>query len=92
MAMSIQMVGLIPGKVKMQKKLAALGYREIFGTKDNFLIDRINKQKVMNFITRHLKLVRFCHMPMKQKVSFGRKQEGYLKQSCCWLHAFSFCF
>lgn len=33
------MVGLIPGKVKMQKKLAALGYREIYGKKGNFLIE-----------------------------------------------------
>ena len=33
------MVGVIPGKVKMQKKLAALGYREIRGKKGNFLLD-----------------------------------------------------
>ncbi|MNI40814.1 Cobyrinic acid A,C-diamide synthase [compost metagenome] len=32
------MVGLIPGKVVMQKKLAALGYREINGTASNFLL------------------------------------------------------
>ena len=30
------MIGLIPGKVKMQKKLAALGYREIFGIRREF--------------------------------------------------------
>ena len=32
------MVGTIPGKVKMQTKLAALGYREITGTADNRLL------------------------------------------------------
>ena len=30
------MVGVIPGEVAMQAKLAALGYREIFGTPNNF--------------------------------------------------------
>ncbi|MCF6095262.1 cobyrinate a,c-diamide synthase [Microaerobacter geothermalis] len=32
------MVGIIPGKVKMQKKLAAIGYREVSGTAGNFLL------------------------------------------------------
>ncbi|MDU0199866.1 cobyrinate a,c-diamide synthase [Paenibacillus sp. PFR10] len=33
------MVGIVPGKVTMQKKLAALGYREITGTNEaNFLL------------------------------------------------------
>ncbi|GCL74408.1 cobyrinate a,c-diamide synthase [Paenibacillus naphthalenovorans] len=34
---SYPMLGLIPGKVVMQPKLAALGLREITGTPDNFL-------------------------------------------------------
>lgn len=33
-----EMAGIIPGKVKMQKKLAALGYREISGKNGNFLL------------------------------------------------------
>ena len=62
------MVGIIPGKVKMQQKVAALGYREISGRKDNFLIRRaINKQKVMNFITQPLKQIPRFSMLMKQK-------------------------
>lgn len=32
------MVGLIPGKVTMQTKLAALGYREVEGAGENFLL------------------------------------------------------
>ncbi|OCA85388.1 cobyrinate a,c-diamide synthase [Pseudobacillus wudalianchiensis] len=32
------MAGIIPGKVKMQKKLAALGYRELTGLEPNFLL------------------------------------------------------
>lgn len=34
---SFPMVGLIPGKIKMQKRLAALGYRKVGGTEENFL-------------------------------------------------------
>ncbi len=33
-----EMAGIIPGKVQMQKKLAALGYREISGKNGNFLL------------------------------------------------------
>ncbi len=32
------MVGMIPGKVTMQTKLAALGYREAAGVEGNFLL------------------------------------------------------
>lgn len=33
-----EMVGIIPGKVQMQSKLAALGYREVIGQNNNFLL------------------------------------------------------
>ena len=39
------MVGIIPGKVKMHSKIVALGYREISGRKDNFLISGQSKSK-----------------------------------------------
>ncbi|MCH1625277.1 cobyrinate a,c-diamide synthase [Fredinandcohnia quinoae] len=32
------MVGIVPGRVKMMSKLAAIGYREVTGTSNNFLI------------------------------------------------------
>ncbi|WP_297990611.1 cobyrinate a,c-diamide synthase [Anoxybacillus sp.] len=34
-----EMVGIIPGYVRMQQKLAALGYREVTGRKGNFLLE-----------------------------------------------------
>lgn len=34
-----EMVGIIPGHVRMQQKLAALGYREVTGRKGNFLLE-----------------------------------------------------
>jgi cobyrinic acid a,c-diamide synthase len=37
---SYEMVGSIPGRVKMQTKLAALGYREITGVDGNFLLSK----------------------------------------------------
>ncbi|NHN29370.1 cobyrinate a,c-diamide synthase [Paenibacillus agricola] len=43
------MLGLIPGTVRMQKKLAALGYREITGTEGNFLLGAANKAKGHEF-------------------------------------------
>jgi len=35
---SYPMVGVIPGQVRMQQKLAALGYREVVGNPSNFLL------------------------------------------------------
>jgi cobyrinic acid a,c-diamide synthase len=43
------MLGLIPGTVRMQKKLAALGYREITGTEGNFLLGAADKAKGHEF-------------------------------------------
>lgn len=37
-----EMVGVIPGRVQMQSKLAALGYREISGQKDNFILENLS--------------------------------------------------
>ncbi|MBU7592500.1 cobyrinate a,c-diamide synthase [Metabacillus halosaccharovorans] len=36
-----QMAGVIPGKVHMQQTLAALGYREISGQNDNYLLKNV---------------------------------------------------
>lgn len=44
------MVGLVPGKVTMRKKLAALGYREITGmSKENFLLSSEEKARGHEF-------------------------------------------
>jgi cobyrinic acid a,c-diamide synthase len=46
---TFEMVGLIPGKVRMQPKLAALGYREIKGKSGNFLLQKGKKAKGHEF-------------------------------------------
>ena len=62
-----EMVGVIPGSVQMQSKLAALGYREISGQSSNFMLENL-KQKDMNFITlRFMLLKRMSRMRMKRR-------------------------
>ena len=51
----------------MQKKLAALGYREIFGTKNNFLIDKNQQAKGHEFHYSTFEGEEGLPMPMKQK-------------------------
>ncbi|MDH4619006.1 cobyrinate a,c-diamide synthase [Brevibacillus sp. AY1] len=46
---SYPMVGIIPGKVTMQRKLAALGYREVRGTATNYLIGAAEQAKGHEF-------------------------------------------
>ncbi|MDD9267539.1 cobyrinate a,c-diamide synthase [Paenibacillus sp. GCM10023248] len=46
---AFDMVGLIPGKVIMQKQLTALGYREITGTAGNFLLPPEDKARGHEF-------------------------------------------
>lgn len=43
------MLGVIPGRVRMQDKRAALGYREITGVAGNFLIDEKTQAKGHEF-------------------------------------------
>ncbi|RTE06747.1 cobyrinate a,c-diamide synthase [Paenibacillus whitsoniae] len=43
------MLGVVPGKVSMQTKLAALGYREITGTAGNFLLGPHDQAKGHEF-------------------------------------------
>ncbi len=43
------MLGVIPGRVTMQEKLAALGYREITGVAGNFLIGEEEQAKGHEF-------------------------------------------
>jgi len=70
------MVGAIPGEVAMQTKLAALGYREIFGTQHNFLIGTDEKAKGHEF--HYSKYSGSHNTPAYEtKGRFGNKQEGY---------------
>lgn len=74
-----RMVGLIPGKVKMQKKLAALGYREIFGTQGNFLIDGDLQAKGHEFHYSTFEGAESLPYAYETKGRFGKKSEGYLQ-------------
>ena len=74
-----KMTGLIPGKVKMQKKLAALGYREIFGTPGNFLIDQDQQAKGHEFHYSTFEGAEGLPYAYETKGRFGKKSEGYLR-------------
>ncbi|MBM4762977.1 cobyrinate a,c-diamide synthase [Bacillus sp. B15-48] len=73
------MVGLIPGKVKMQNKLAALGYREIFGTEGNFLISENDSAKGHEFHYSAFGSVgEEIRHAYETQSRFSKKREGYL--------------
>jgi cobyrinic acid a,c-diamide synthase len=74
---NFEMVGIIPGKVKMQTKLAALGYREITAEEENFLLegDLIARGHEFHYSTFQ---PRTEFQPAYQtKGMRGLKQEGY---------------
>jgi cobyrinic acid a,c-diamide synthase len=73
-----EMVGLIPGTVKMQTKLAALGYREITGAEGNFLLngDLQAKGHEFHYSTFHPSTEIIPAYSIKGMR--GTKQEGYL--------------
>jgi cobyrinic acid a,c-diamide synthase len=72
-----EMVGIIPGKVKMQPKLAALGYREITAEEGNFLLegDLRARGHEFHYSTFH---PRTEFQSAYQTIGMrGNKQEGY---------------
>jgi cobyrinic acid a,c-diamide synthase len=78
---SYAMIGLIPGKVKMQRKLAALGYREIIGTAGNFLLGPLDHAKGHEF---HYSVFQSngeqkIQPAYETKGLRGTKQEGYIQ-------------
>ncbi|MFC0560230.1 cobyrinate a,c-diamide synthase [Halalkalibacter alkalisediminis] len=72
------MVGLIPGNVKMQKKLAALGYREISGQVGNFLINEKERARGHEFHYSTFHCDEEVRHAYETKGMRGTKQEGYL--------------
>lgn len=72
------MVGAIPGYVKMQTKMAALGYREICGTEGNFLISLGEEAKghEYHYSTYEGELLQPAY---ETTGMFGTKLEGYQK-------------
>jgi cobyrinic acid a,c-diamide synthase len=74
-----EMVGIIPGRVKMQPKLAALGYREITAEEGNFLLNGNLKARghEFHYSTFHPKAE--IQPAYQTKGMRGFKQEGYMK-------------
>ncbi|TMN22657.1 cobyrinate a,c-diamide synthase [Lentibacillus cibarius] len=75
------MAGVIPGRIQMQDRLAALGYREVRGKLDNFLLeDLVAKGHEFHYGSFH---------PKEEKVPYayqttglrGVRNEGYLKNN-----------
>lgn len=75
------MVGLIPGSVKMQSKLAALGYREVTGTTGNFLLNGNLLAKGHEFHYSTFQPTSDIHHAYQTKGMRGTKQEGYMKDN-----------
>lgn len=80
---SYPMVGLIPGKVTMQRKLAALGYREVRGTANNFLIGAAQQAKghEFHYSTYATDSEVELTYAYETKGLRGTKQEGYVQRN-----------
>lgn len=74
------MLGVIPGRVRMQHKRAALGYREITGVSGNFLIDEKTQAKGHEFHYSKYE-GEFTKPAYFSKGRFRAQQEGYLHQN-----------
>lgn len=74
-----EMVGVIPGVVKMQTKLAALGYREVTGEEGNFLFNGNLKAKGHEFHYSTFHPEAEVPYAYQTKGMRGIKQEGYMK-------------
>lgn len=77
-AKQFPMVGIIPGKVKMQTKLAALGYREITGEPGNFLLPGQRQAKGHEFHYSTFEPATEIQPAYQTKGMRGIKPEGYL--------------
>ncbi|MFC9777972.1 cobyrinate a,c-diamide synthase [Paenibacillus chitinolyticus] len=77
------MLGLVPGKVTMQTKLAALGYREATGTEGNFLLGPGDTARGHEFHYSVFEPAASATLPpaYKTKGMRGSKEEGALKGS-----------
>ncbi|MEH7355964.1 cobyrinate a,c-diamide synthase [Neobacillus drentensis] len=72
-----KMVGIIPGKVKMQLKLAALGYREITAEEGNFLLEGDLRARGHEFHYSTFHPGTEFQPAYQTKGMRGYKQEGY---------------
>ncbi|NEW06180.1 cobyrinate a,c-diamide synthase [Paenibacillus sp. SYP-B3998] len=77
------MVGLIPGQVVMQSKLAALGYREVEGTEGNFLLPQGAKARGHEFHYSTFQQNEGVELPaaFQSKGRLGTKAEGFIGEN-----------
>ncbi len=75
------MTGMIPGRVKMQKKLAALGYREVTGNEGNFLLGAGEQAKGHEFHYSTFEPKADFNPAYVSKGLRGTKSEGYARES-----------
>jgi cobyrinic acid a,c-diamide synthase len=73
------MVGIIPGKVKMQPKLAALGYREVAGEPGNFLLAENIQARGHEFHYSTFETNETGNHAYSSKGMRGQKKEGFMK-------------
>ncbi|SEB13738.1 cobyrinic acid a,c-diamide synthase [Thalassobacillus cyri] len=73
-----EMLGIVPGKVKMQTKRAALGYREITGIKGNFLLPDHLKAKGHEYHYSNFHSNREVPSAYETKGMRDMKREGYM--------------
>jgi cobyrinic acid a,c-diamide synthase len=76
-----EMTGVIPGQVKMQTKLASLGYRDISGQPKNFLLKEDEKAKGHEFHYSTYHYDDEISHAYETKGMRGVKKEGYLKKN-----------
>ncbi|WP_047150414.1 cobyrinate a,c-diamide synthase [Aneurinibacillus tyrosinisolvens] len=75
------MVGLIPGRTRMQTKRAALGYREVTGMEGNFLLGEGESARGHEFHYSTFEPGGGIVPAYQTKGRFGSKQEGVLIQN-----------
>ena len=78
---SFPMVGVIPGTVTMQKKLAALGYREVKGYEGNFLLGKGEEARGHEFHYSTFQPGAQFTPAYETKGLRGVKPEGYLSHN-----------
>jgi cobyrinic acid a,c-diamide synthase len=76
-----EMVGLVPCEVKMQSRLAALGYREVSAVGEHFLLSGDEKARGHEF--HYSMATELCELPKayKTKGLRGKKEEGYRQRN-----------
>ncbi|UFJ41481.1 cobyrinate a,c-diamide synthase [Brevibacillus humidisoli] len=76
------MVGIIPGRITMQKRLAALGYREVRGVQPNFLLEAGELAKGHEFrYSTYAPPAGEVPYAYETKGLRGMKQEGYARDN-----------